>query len=529
MNNLLNTKFFKIVQLSAVVMVLFSACNSDTQDLSIEKELTTANQFDGLENLLPPGKSFKVLNKVSDISNKDQIYLIDRKGAETSSLVELCNDKHLEYLVRVSNKVEKDALKSTMVAYAGSNNNNSNLYVLSYEDPVQGRKSIFYEEGDDKSLSSNGMDKEVATISSFTVNEISNEISKELLKLSGKNALNATRNKSKVFDKYQHEASYFVSNNSLKYNVVVKIAKGTTNDTNQIGYGIHVEYLPQSGVVHKRARFGTVKRNPNYSIWYPSYGMKYYQELTDLITAVTFVTELTGTSRTIIKDYSPVAKISGTVRRTRQSPSYSFTIGGGLTGTVDKKGPSLGANLNGSYTYNSETLSSTITSEDVKHIIEEGNGGRKLGVQYLQDYVAGQPYYSEHPRTPLGIYNVRNNTADDGYTLILGGLNKTLGSLASSTHDDFFHADTQSLPGMSRSNTNPNAMVNYFIPENSIPNNGEVKVKAKIYLDYMDAKAGQTPYEYWNVDHPRNSIEGIAKALLVQAPDFSLNLKKLGN
>ncbi|WP_440882069.1 hypothetical protein [Tenacibaculum sp. C7A-26P2] len=527
MNNLLNTKFLKIVQLSAVVMVLFSACNSDTQDLSIEKELTTA-QFDGLEKLLPPGKSFKILNKASDISNKDQIYLIDRKGAETSSLVELCNDKHLEYLVRVSNKVEKDALKNTMVAYAGSNKNNSNLYVLSYEDPVQGRKSIFYEEGDDKPLSSNGIDKESVSISSFTVNEISNEISKELLKLSGKNALNSTRNKSKVFDNYQHEASYFISTTSLKYNVVVKIAKGKTNDTNKNGYGIHVEYLPQSGVVHKRARIGNKKRNPDYSIWYPSYGMKYYQELTDLITAVTFVTELTGPSRAIIKDYSPVAKISGTVRRTRQSPSYSFTIGGGLTGTAATTGPSLGANLTGGYTYNSETLSSTITSEDVKHIIEEGNGGRILGVQYLQDFVADIRYFEEHPRSPLGSYNFKNNV-DDGYTLINGGLNKILGDLATSTHDHFFNVDTQTLPGMSRSNTNPNAMVNYFIPENSIPNNGEVKVKAKIYLDYLDVKVGQTPDELLNVDHDLNSLEAKLTSHLGQAPDFRLNLKKLGN
>ncbi|WP_440882072.1 hypothetical protein [Tenacibaculum sp. C7A-26P2] len=521
--NIKKTISLRLLALAIAGTTVLSSCDSNEQNFSEELEVANSSQFSSLKSLLPPGTSSKVLNSKSDITGSGPIYLIQDKGAETASLAELCQEQGVDYLVKASNKVEKEALKSTMVAYAGSNKNNSNLYVLSYEEPVQGRKSIFYEEGDDKSVSSKGMDEESVSISSFTVNEISNEISKELSKLSGKNALNATRNKSTAFDKYQHEASYFIDTKSLKYIVVVKIAKGITNDTKDSGYGIHVEYLPQSGVVHKRARFGDLWKNPDYSIWYPSYGMKYYQELTDLITAVTFVTELTGPSQAIIKDHSPVAKISGSVSRTRQNPSYSFTIGGGLDASVSADGPSLGANLNGSYTYNSGSLSSTITSEDVKHLVNQEPNGLKHGVQYLQDYVAGQRYLKEHPRTPLGSYDLRDNT------IILGGLNKPLGMFASETHDELFIADMQSLPGMSRSNTNPNAMVNYFIADHNVPSNGVVKVKAKIYLDYMDAKAGQTPYEYWNVDHPRYSIEATFWKHSAPAHDFEINLKKLGN
>ena len=69
-------------------------------------------------------------------------------------------------------------------------------------------------------------------VTSFNLSEKRNKINKQLLKISGKKSLNATRNKNKVFDKYQHEASYFISDSSFKYNVVVKIAKGKTTNSN---------------------------------------------------------------------------------------------------------------------------------------------------------------------------------------------------------------------------------------------------------------------------------------------------------
>ena len=514
---------------------LLTACEGDRQILLLEKKTETTASFSSIESLLPPRIPYKRMHSKSDYLGINQFYLIEKKSEEMADLIEFCNKKRLNYLIRASNKKGKEVLKNNLAVFAGSHTNNLNLYVLSYLDHNQVRKSIFYEEEDEiaevnvsQRLFSDKEAQDNIEVTSFSLSEIRNKINEELLDFRFKESFLSKKEEKKIFNKYQYEAHYFLENKSLRYNVVVKTAKGKTNDTNEEGYGIHVEYLPQSGVIHKSATFSVIKENPKYDKLRPSKGMKYYQELNNLITAVTFVTKLANTKSATIKDYSPVTKMKETIEKTRQSPHYSFTIGGGLHGEATHNGPILGFNSNGGYTYNSKTLSSMIAQEDVKFIIEQGTGGRKLGIQYLQDFVAGKPYFYKHPRTPLGHYKMKNNEYNDGYSLIEGGLNKKLGSFSSSIDSHFFHAEYLDLPGMSRSNSTPTAMVNYFVPINDVPESGDIKIKAKIFLDYLNVKAGQTPFDYINLNHKRSSIEGMGNWVLLKAC-FFINLKKLGS
>ena len=526
MTNLTYKINLRLIILAFLTIILFIHCsNKDDQNLKLKNKQDATIEFMHLKNLLPPGMSYKVLRKEEDILDENKIYLIDQKKEETSYLLELCNQKGIAYLVRASCKEEKEAIRNSVVAFSGDILDNVTLYMLSYIDPKAGRKSIFYREGNkcETFLTSSENLDEKAFFSIFNFNEIKKKIKEELLSTTAINSFSTDVNRKKnIFTKYQNEVNYFIEHESLKYDVRLKVAKGKTEDNGEEGYGIHIEYVPESGVTHTRASFGRRYKNPRYDVLRPSRGMKYYQELKNLITSVTFVTELQGNSfdRAIIKDYSPIAKIGNQpVTRTRSNPSYSFIVGGSLKAGGNTNNPSLAGGAEFSYIYNSETISTSITQEDVNFLIDQTHRGKKIGIQYVQDLVGGRPYLAKHHRTPLGNYIWDSND------ILMGRINKILPALSVSADRHLFYVDSQSLPAFSRSNTNPNAMINYFIPKGSIKSSN-VYVKAIIYLDYVDVKAGQTPDEVLNFG-AKSSINIFPHSIKVFGT-FCLNLKKIG-
>lgn len=525
MVNLTYKTILRLIILAFLTIILFTYCSRDDQNLTFKNKQDAISELKHLKNLLPPGTPYKILRNQEDKFDENKIYLIDQKKEETLHLLELCNQKGTAYLVRASCKEEKEALRSSAVAFSGNISDNVTLYMLSYVDPKAGRKSIFYREGNKcKTFLASSENLEEKTFCSiFDFNEIKKKINEELLSATAINSFSIDVNKRKnIFTKYQYEVNYFIEHESLKYDVRLKVAKGKTEDNGEEGYGIHIEYVPESGVTHTRASFGRRYKNPRYDVLRPSRGMKYYQELKNLITSVTFVTELQGNGfdKAIIKDYSPIAKIGNQpVTRTRSNPSYSFIVGGSLTAGGNTNNPSLAGGAEFSYIYNSETISTSITQEDVNFLIDQSHRGKKIGIQYVQDLVGGRSYLAKHHRTPLGNYIWDSND------ILMGRINKILPALSVSADKHLFYVDSQSLPAFSRSNTNPNAMVNYFIPKGSIKNSN-VFVKAIIYLDYVDVKAGQTPDEVLNFG-AKSSIN-IFPHNIKGYGTFCLNLKKLG-
>ena len=406
----IKSKFSSSLALLTIMgMTVFTSCDTNEQGLVIDTESTTPQQ-NSLKSLIPPGKSYKLLNSELDITGENHIYLIENKGAELSNLIELSNDKGLNYLVLASNKIEKEALKNSMLVYAGGDaEDNSNLYVLSLVEPT-GRKSIFYKEGDykAKSLFSENS-KEAFATRPLSLGEISARINKELANVFDKNNdLSSNLTGKTVFDKYQETLVFdLLSNqNLLHFQAVVKVAKGSTKTTNEKGYGIHVEYLPQPGIVYgnKGASIGPLTRNPKYSAAKSS-GYKYNQTIDNLVTSVIFLTEVHGIDKAIVKDHSPVAKIGTTILRARLDPHYSFTIGGGLSAGADATGPNLGFSLTVGYQYNSAQQTTTITTSDVNYLIGQTNKGKKFGIQYAQDLVGGREYQTKPYKTPLNNIN----------------------------------------------------------------------------------------------------------------------------
>ncbi|WP_440882071.1 hypothetical protein [Tenacibaculum sp. C7A-26P2] len=493
--NIKKTISLRLLALAIAGTTVLSSCDSNEQNFSEELEVANSSQSSSLESLLPPGTSSKVLNSKSDITGSGPIYLIQGKGAETASLVELCQEQGVDYLVKASNKVEKEALKNSMVAFLADVNNSSDLYVLTSKDSEEGYQTFIYQEG--KSSFSNSDESY-----SVTLGDITDQLQQDMSKLQMKKKLrtsdktNKDENKGGLSD-YQFQVTSYLQDINFKYAVVFKVAKGRTSDTEEVGYGIHLDYFPIDGITHPEAKFGSKTYNSQYNFLYPSRGHKYFQKLSNLITGLTFNTKLIGATNTAAKDYYPDAKIGTTVTLTRSEPNYSFTIGGGLDASVGADGPSLGANLNGSYTYSSGSQSAAWTQSDVNNrVINEENriGTREVGLQYIQALIAGKEYLYKHPRQPdlKKVVRIEDPSIE---TLIQGGLNKTLSPATPITDDNFYHVTPTTMPTLSRSHTKPKAMVNFFIPENGVPENGEVQVRHSIVLDILDVFAWQTPYE----------------------------------
>lgn len=500
--NIKKTISLRLLVLAIAGTTVLSSCDSNEQGFSEELEVANSSQFSSLKSLLPLGTSSKVLNSKSDITGSGPIYLIQGKGAETASLVELCQEQGVDYLVKASNKVEKEALKNSMVAFLADVNNSSDLYVLTSKDSEEGYQTFIYQEG--KSSLSNSDESY-----SVTLSDITNQLQQDMSKLQMKKKLRTSDKTNKDENKgglseYQYQITSYLEELNYKYAVVFKVAKGKTSDTQEVGYGIHIDYVPIDGITHDKAEIGPKTFNSRYSLWYPSRGDKYFQKLSNLITAVTFNTKLMGAKNTAAKDYYPDAKIGSAVTLTRSEPGYSFTIGGGLDASLDADGPSLGANLNGSYTYSSGSQSSAWTQQDVNNRVDNTEnritGTREVGLQYIQALVAGREYLYEHPRKP-NLEMVVKIDDPSIQTLKPGGLNKTLSTWDAETHDNFFHVTPSTLPVLSRSHTKPKAMVNFFIPENGVPASGEVQVRHSMVLDILDVYAWQTPLEVFRRGH----------------------------
>ena len=112
----------------------------------------------------------------------------------------------MNYLIRASNKKGKEVLKNNLAVFAGSHTNNLNLYVLSYLDHNQVRKSIFYEEEDEiaevnvsQRLFSDKEAQDNIEVTSFSLSEIRNKINEELLDFRFKESFLSKKEEKKIF------------------------------------------------------------------------------------------------------------------------------------------------------------------------------------------------------------------------------------------------------------------------------------------------------------------------------------------
>ena len=185
---------------------LLTACEGDRQILLLEKKTETTASFSSIESLLPPRIPYKRMHSKSDYLGINQFYLIEKKSEEMADLIEFCNKKRLNYLIRASNKKGKEVLKNNLAVFAGSHTNNLNLYVLSYLDHNQVRKSIFYEEEDEiaevnvsQRLFSDKEAQDNIEVTSFSLSEIRNKINEQLLDFRFKESFLSKKEEKKIF------------------------------------------------------------------------------------------------------------------------------------------------------------------------------------------------------------------------------------------------------------------------------------------------------------------------------------------
>lgn len=367
------------------------------------------------------------------------------------------------------------------------------LYILYYLDPEKGYRFSYYSEknkvykseappeemNDSIRKKSKLSDSEIVTLS---IGDIKSRIQKKI-----NENLSVRKNYSKggtiQIPKIQEYEYELYTRNKYRYNVILKIAKGKPKDGNLTGYGIHVQYLPQTGIQVPTATASSRKY----------YGggrcRKYQQTFTGIVAGITFKTTLTDRNGRavdgIFKDNFPQAKVSESVNITRTNPSYSFTIGGKISGDVNKDGPKLGFDISGSYTYNSGGTSSRVSTTDVYFLNDTDTG--VLGTTYFQNRLYGKTWLTKPRYSPLRNYN-------SDYRILIDGFVKSISFPKVNADSYLFQFNESELPAMSRSNTGPEHMNNIFISdakENSHNNN--INLKAEIFLDTVNLYAYQAP------------------------------------
>lgn len=495
--------------LYVVLTINFSFFISCQKDENFTPETETINQ--DVTSLIPDGYSAKKLDASSDLKANSSVFHYVESGTIESELAQIKKAVEVgaNLIIEVSNKQQNELLKDTIGVTPEVEDNMGKSYIIFYFDNERGRVFSFYSEKNKivsienlieedevsvskdsvsakskyktKSISQSKSGSNVVTLSLGDIkNRIQENFSKSLSKrkaLSKKNDSGAKKNADMTIEKDM----YFP--NEFRYRVIIKIAKGKPSNSQRTGYGVHVEYIPENGILSKPAYIGSKE-------YFGGNGCKKYrQTLQDMIAGITFKTTLTnhignGIIDGVVKDYYPKQDISENVSLTRESESYSFNIGSKVEGDV--VGGKLGFDLSGNYTYNSPKSSSRIDTKTIDFRAQYKPG--KFGITYFQNKLHGQSWVDR----PL-FYPLREGTRFIFYDYKFV---KDLSWYDSETDSHMFKLHNEDLPYMSKGNTAPEHMVNFFVSDEVANRNKYIRIDVGVFLDKVNLYAFQSPPFY---------------------------------